>query len=266
MKFDCELIQDLLPLYEEGLCSDATRRAVEAHFQECGHCRRLSAPLPIETPDDPPADDRAVKRSMKKVRRRWLASLLAAVLAMPLLLLCFNQYRGSGLCFTNLDDIHTARRFLRALENQSWEQAAEMHDFSRNYQSILDALGNPGWFSDQEYALTQTDIGWVAELTEDEFIEEMIRRYTADLEDLGNTVTFENIGYRSASVYGYDDDLTSWCVCFAVTVTQDSRSVEAEIEIHVEDGKIDRAGIYRTGVQWLDAIDRALYPSAHAGY
>lgn len=140
MKWNCELIQDLLPLYEEDLCSPTSRKAVQEHLEECECCRRLTAPLPIEVPHEIPDADHAVKKSIKKVKRRWLASLLAAVLAVPLLLLSFNQYKGSGLCFTNLDDIYTAWRFLHALETEDWEKAAQMHDFSADYESIIEAL------------------------------------------------------------------------------------------------------------------------------
>ena len=141
MKWNCELIQDLLPLYEEDLCSPASRKAVQEHLEECECCRRLTAPLPIEMPHEIPDADHAVKKSIKKVKRRWLASLLAAVLSVPLLLLSFNQYRGYGLCFTNLDDIYTAWQFVHALETQNWEKAAKMHDFSADYESIIEALG-----------------------------------------------------------------------------------------------------------------------------
>lgn len=39
MKLSCEIIQDLLPLYEEKLCSEASREAVEEHLKECSICR-----------------------------------------------------------------------------------------------------------------------------------------------------------------------------------------------------------------------------------
>lgn len=385
MKWNCELIQDLLPLYEEGLCSPASSQAVREHLCECDTCRRLSAPLPIEPPEETPAADRAVKKSMKKVRRRWLASLLAAVLAVPLLLLGFNQYSGRGLCFTNWDDVFTAWQFLHALETENWEKAARMHDYSGDYQSIIEALNqdvafwgttftpcdmagydymakpylvrhdllpqrlgdvygflynrtgtamvplelweklmtmDPDAFSqigweywlngerygkvttpwgdfvvsegrgydtayeyatyfdlipaviydeaksalEEEalrlYTTTHNNIGWVADLTEAEFIQEMIRRYTADLRSLEGTVTFDCTGYRS--IHRMVD---SWDVVFTVTVTQGSKTVETEIDLRVSDGKIEVAGIsHEPGVQWLDAIDRALYPSAHPGY
>lgn len=385
MKYDCELIQDLLPLYEEELCSPTSRRTVEAHLRDCEVCRRLTAPLPIEEPKDIADADRVVKKSMKKVRHRWLASVLVAVLAVPLLLMGFNQYRGSGLCFTNVDDMCTAWRFLHALETQDWEKAAKMHDFAADYESIIDALGldvaswgnsftlcnlegydyaassylshtnqiprtlgdlygylynrhgtamvplelweqlmdidphafaqngwqywlngelygkiTTGWgefvvsegrgydtaydyatyfdlipaaiyeaakpaLEDEalrQYTATHNNVGWVEDLTEAEFTQEMIHRYTADLKSLEDTVTFDCTGYRSA--HRMDD---SWYVVFSVTVTQGSKTLDTEIDLRVSGGKIELAGIaHKPGVQWLDVIDRALYPSAHPGY
>ena len=37
----CKIIEDLLPLYEEGICSEETRDAVEKHLSECEKCRKL---------------------------------------------------------------------------------------------------------------------------------------------------------------------------------------------------------------------------------
>lgn len=388
MKLDCELIQDLLPLYAEGLCSPASRQAVEEHLLECEHCRRLTAPLPIEEPGDTPNADRAVKKGIKKVRRRWLSSLIAAVLVVPLLLLGFNQYRGYGLCFTNLDDMVTAWQFLHALETENWEKAARMHDFSGDYDSILEALemdvsdwgshfipidlaghdymakpylslsgtipetigelygylynregtammplkaweqlmaidpaafsqeGREYWLNGERYGRittpwgdfvvsegrsydtayeyashfdlipaaiyqealpaleeealriytnTHADVGWVADLTEEEFTREMIRRYTGELRALEGAVSFDCTGYRS--IRRYCDDPNAWRVIFAVTVTQNGRSADTEVQISVKDSKIEVAGLsHEPGIQWLDTIDRALYPSAHPGY
>lgn len=154
MKWNCELIQDLLPLYEEGLCSPASHAAVEEHLRECEACRRLSKPLPIPEPEPLPAEDKTVARSMRKVRRRWLRSLLAAVLIVPLLLMSLNQVRGTGVCFTNLDDILTARRFLTALEKEDWDTAAKMHEYSGDYESIIEALS----LSEQEWGPSFTPV------------------------------------------------------------------------------------------------------------
>lgn len=39
MKISCEVIQDLLPLYCDGVCSQDSRQTVEAHLEGCAKCR-----------------------------------------------------------------------------------------------------------------------------------------------------------------------------------------------------------------------------------
>lgn len=39
MKLSCEIVQDLLPLYCDGVCSQDSRQAVEAHLEDCENCR-----------------------------------------------------------------------------------------------------------------------------------------------------------------------------------------------------------------------------------
>lgn len=40
MKLPCELIQDLLPLYHDGVCSEVSKETVRAHLDECEGCRK----------------------------------------------------------------------------------------------------------------------------------------------------------------------------------------------------------------------------------
>lgn len=37
----CSVILDLLPLYEEGVCSDETKELVINHLKECKQCRNI---------------------------------------------------------------------------------------------------------------------------------------------------------------------------------------------------------------------------------
>ena len=34
----CEIIRDLLPLYCDGLCSEASKQEIEAHVAQCQDC------------------------------------------------------------------------------------------------------------------------------------------------------------------------------------------------------------------------------------
>ena len=65
----CALIQDLLPLYRDGVCSDESRKAVEAHLKGCPACQAALAAMGAETPPPGEADERQKAASFESVRR-----------------------------------------------------------------------------------------------------------------------------------------------------------------------------------------------------
>ena len=100
---NCEIVRDLLPLYEDGLCSEESRGAVEEHLKTCEACRKLLPEGPAEAGQEPAAEEssaaergvlQGISREWKRQKRRsWrrgillgFALLLAlALLARPLL-------------------------------------------------------------------------------------------------------------------------------------------------------------------------------------
>lgn len=52
MNKECAIVQDLLPLYEEELLQEETKRFVEEHLQSCPKCRHIAEqsqiPLPVQ--------------------------------------------------------------------------------------------------------------------------------------------------------------------------------------------------------------------------
>jgi len=62
-QMDCEIIQDLLPLYADQVCSAASRAAVEQHVAQCQNCKALldAMEIPVNLPD-PELDGKAVLR------------------------------------------------------------------------------------------------------------------------------------------------------------------------------------------------------------
>ena len=143
MKLKCDIVQDLMPLFEDGICSPSSRAAVENHLKTCAICRRQKETVQ-KLPDqeiepDIPEEKRSVQ-SLKKVHRRWAASLLIAVLLIPLVLLTVNQVRGVCICFTNTDEILLAKKLIRLLQHGEYADAAKMYDFRLDYADILDVL------------------------------------------------------------------------------------------------------------------------------
>ena len=43
MKYNCDVIRDLLPLYADNACSERSRGMVEEHLQECPACRAMTS-------------------------------------------------------------------------------------------------------------------------------------------------------------------------------------------------------------------------------
>ena len=45
MKYPCNVIQDLLPLYLDGVCSEESKAIVEQHLSECPACKDYYAAM-----------------------------------------------------------------------------------------------------------------------------------------------------------------------------------------------------------------------------
>ena len=91
----CEVVQDLLPSYVDGLTSDVSNQAVEQHMKTCESCRKLYSEMrePMngedvsEINDGQKADSKKsseidyLKKIRKKNRMRILAAVLIVVIA-----------------------------------------------------------------------------------------------------------------------------------------------------------------------------------------
>ena len=136
-KLVCDIVQDLLPLYEDNLCSDASKNAVEEHLSECRSCSTLLDSMRSFKETELSAtkiskEDKIAVKSFRKIRRRWTISLIAILLVIPTIVLSVNEFRQEGICFTNLDDIFVARKYLKALEEKDYEKMVSY----MNYEDI----------------------------------------------------------------------------------------------------------------------------------
>lgn len=87
-----EIVRDLLPLYHDGVCSDASRRAVEEHLNTCEDCRAALAAMDAsllegqKTAADDAAAVRSISREWNRGKRRawWKGALIAAAVCLLL--------------------------------------------------------------------------------------------------------------------------------------------------------------------------------------
>ncbi len=72
----CEVVRDLIPLYDEKLCSKESAEIVEGHIKICDSCRELLEKLPREKP---PEIDMDKIKPFVKVKRKLRARIIALV-------------------------------------------------------------------------------------------------------------------------------------------------------------------------------------------
>ncbi|MBQ5312202.1 MAG: zf-HC2 domain-containing protein, partial [Oscillospiraceae bacterium] len=66
-KIGCELIQDLLPLYAENMCSEESRRIVAEHIAECSDCKGKLAKMNTDIKVRPDDDISVIRRIKKRI-------------------------------------------------------------------------------------------------------------------------------------------------------------------------------------------------------
>ncbi len=145
----CAIVKDLMWQYAEGECSPETKEFVEEHIKECEDCRKLfddikkTDELVNETVAvDHTPEEKILKKGFRKIRKRFVLSTLALILIIPIVfasMLLSNEIKKEGICYSNIDEILTARKFVTLLEKDEYGKAAKMLDFSDDYYSIMDA-------------------------------------------------------------------------------------------------------------------------------
>ena len=85
----CAIVEDLLPAYMEGLTSEETRQAVEAHLASCPACAAKRAAMGAEEGPSPEEAEETAREVdyLKAVRRRSRRRVAAAILCTVLVLL-----------------------------------------------------------------------------------------------------------------------------------------------------------------------------------
>ena len=99
-----DIIFDLLPLYHDGVCSAASRAAVEEHLKACGTCREalleMDAPLPAAEEQKNAADGAVVKGISEAWKKeKWKARLKGAAIAAAVCLLLVGAWLAATQLF-----------------------------------------------------------------------------------------------------------------------------------------------------------------------
>ena len=93
-KMNCDIIKDLIPVYADEICSEATKICVEEHMKDCSECRRMLALYKDSALTDTKLEQKSLD-GLKKLKRRMKYQNVICCLLMVLLTV-------TGFCaFTN---------------------------------------------------------------------------------------------------------------------------------------------------------------------
>lgn len=90
MSYPCEMIQDLLPLYLDGICSEESKKAIEHHLAECSVCKAFytameeteGTQIQTHNPDRELQKAISFQAVKKKIFRKQILAAVAAVLVL----------------------------------------------------------------------------------------------------------------------------------------------------------------------------------------
>jgi hypothetical protein len=229
MKIKCAVIEDLLPLYIDEVCSEESKILVEEHLKECGLCTAKF----IAQKKEIVLDNNAIKENMKaaepfkKISKFYLKRLIAILVAVPLLLLSLIEIRGDGLGFSALYGRYKTQRFLSLVEKGQFERAAkEMAYNGGRYVNIENKV-------------------------------EAKKQWIAGMENLKKE-GIEIISHRQNSVIT-DDTFTSGYVI--VTVGYEEKSYDFLLFISTDSGKVELGSLsadIKNGTEATTEVERLL--------
>ena len=81
MSKQCEIVQDLLPLYVDGACSEASAEMIKEHMEMCADCRAIYEQMCSHTNEDilQEEKDGVVKRHERKESQKVIKSIFFAL-------------------------------------------------------------------------------------------------------------------------------------------------------------------------------------------
>lgn len=98
---NCEVIQDLMPLYADDLISISGRKLVDDHIQGCPECRSLLRSMTAPVEPEPEMDDtaclKAIQREKKRQRRKTMLLCALPVLVCVLFWWGYMETHFNGM-------------------------------------------------------------------------------------------------------------------------------------------------------------------------
>jgi len=127
MKTNCNIIQDLLPLYIDDFCSKESRSLVEDHLKECEVCNRKynNQKSELEVNQDIIKENLKAKRPFKKIIRYLTVALILIAILITTSILTYITIDRDRVAYLTISGKIKSQMFLRELDKGKFEKAAD---------------------------------------------------------------------------------------------------------------------------------------------
>ncbi len=103
MKYNCNVIRDLLPLYADKISCADTNQLIESHFEECSECKKRYEEMKKSFTEEELVGENNAKETKKitsyakKIKRRRMTIIAVVAMLFILLLSSFLSYVQFGV-------------------------------------------------------------------------------------------------------------------------------------------------------------------------
>ena len=161
MKLSCKVIEDMLPMYYDKVCSEESAALVEEHLKSCPHCSQMLSDLRVGIDiQEQKVDDikplKKIQKSYKKMRLGWLIAILCVLVLAPFAFL-IGEHQGEKqempVDYTKEEAIAYANEFMTCLVNGDYTKAYSYWDIAGEKKD----LQNGNLFTEEELVNFEAD-------------------------------------------------------------------------------------------------------------
>ena len=142
MKLPCKVIEDMLPMYYDKVCSEESAALVEEHLRSCPRCAQMLADLgaEIEIPEQKVDDMKPLQKIRKSYRKMKLVGVIALLCALILVPCAFlmGTKKEPKVEYSQEEAIAYANEFMACLEAKDYAKAYTYWNLEEEKRSLLE--------------------------------------------------------------------------------------------------------------------------------
>lgn len=146
MKEKCEIIQDLLINYEEGILNEESNKLVEEHLKNCKRCKNYLNEIKKEKDKDNKTTKKEIDFLKKYKRNSTIKAIISPIVV--IILICIIYYFSKFSIFNDLNN-----KYLQTLDN------TENFYCERYMASHGEILKEKIWYKDGKYKIESDVLG-----------------------------------------------------------------------------------------------------------